>query len=1070
MPIHESDRSEFFNLFVNLIRMEKRLKLMCIPLRKMWKLAFLWLAMTPALYASPVSGVESTQAVMQQNDQVTGIITDQYGSLIGVSVVVKGTSNGVITNLNGEFKLSVPEGATLVISYVGYIEQELTYNGEKKLSIFMSENVQELQEVQIVAYGTAKKVSITGSMSSVSTKDILKTPASSIANALTGKITGLSTIQSSGQPGADDPSIYVRGVGSLSEGLSKPLMLVDGVERSFFQLDPNEIEDITVLKDASATAVFGVRGANGVIIVTTKRGKEGPARISFSTSVALQTPVRMPEFANSYDYATAYNNAQIHDGVASDALAFGDDALEAFRTNSNPMAYPNTDWVDMLIKDMALQTQHNLTISGGSKRVRYFASLGVFTQDGLFRAMEKEYNSNFSYNRYNYRLNLDIDLTKSTMMKINLGGRINDKRSPNHENKDNIDYLFNSIYWAVPFAGAGIIDDKWITSDSKKICNVSGDFRDGLYPYYGHGYKTSAASTLNFDFQLDQKLDVITKGLRTHIKASYNSGATQHKKRYGTLPRYEAINQEDGSIKLRKIGDKSALNYTESMGRARDWYAEFALNYKRDFGKHHVSALVMYNQAMKYYPAGNFPGLPTGYVGLVGRATYDFNTRYMVDANMGYNGSENFAPGKRFGVFPAFSAGWIISEESFWKPIKPIVGYLKLRGSYGIVGNDRTNDYSRFLYLPDSYTAKDGNYNFGTNVSGSVAAAKELKKGNPNVTWEKSAKQNYGLDMYFLNDKLKMNVDYFIEHRKDILTSRQIVPGYLSISLPTANIGKVDNKGFEVNMTWRDQVGDLNYNVGLNLSYAKNKIIFMDEINYEYEYMQRTGCPVGQNFGYKYDGFFSQEDIDVYAAERGKSVPDHGSSFTPKAGDVKYKDLNGDKLIDNKDVCAIGNPIYPLLSGGLNLGLSYKGFDFSMTLAGAAKSSRMLTEIFREPFGATNSRSLMQYMIDDAWTPEKGNSAKAPALSFTSKDNNYRNSDLWLRDASYIRLKNVEIGYSLPSSLIEKAHLRTLRIYATGYNLFTLDKLKVVDPESNPSSTSAYPVVMVFNLGLKLGF
>lgn len=614
------------------------------------------------------------------------------------------------------------------------------------------------------------------------------------------------------------------------------------------------------------------------------------------------------------------------------------------------------------------------------------------------------------------------------------------------------------------------MNDKWITSDSKKISNLPGDLIDGLYPYYGHGYNTSAASTLNFDFQLEQKLDVITKGLKAHVKASYNSGATQYKRRYGSMPRYEAINQPDGSIKLRKIGDKTALSYNESMGRARDWYAEFALNYKRDFGKHHVSALAMYNQTMKYYPAGNFPGLPTGYVGLVGRATYDFKTRYMVDANVGYNGSENFAPGKRFGIFPAFSAGWIISEENFWKPIKSFIGYLKLRGSYGIVGNDRTNDNSRFLYLPDSYTANDGSYNFGTNVSGSIPGAKELKKGNPNVTWEKSAKQNYGLDLYLLQDRLKLNFDYFIEHRKDILTSRQIVPGYLSISLPTANLGKVDNKGFEVNLTWRDKVGDFGYHIGANLSYAKNKIVFMDEITYEYEYMQRTGRPVGQNFGYKYDGFFSQSDVDNYDTERGNTIPDHGSSFSPKAGDVKYKDLNGDKLIDNKDICAIGNPIYPLLSGGLNMGFSYKNFDFSMTWAGATKTSRFLSEIFREPFGATNTRSLMSYMVDDAWTPEKGDAAKAPALSFTSKANNYRDSDLWLRDASYLRLKNVEVGYNFPKEMIKKMHMGTLRIYATGYNLLTLDKLKVVDPESKPSSTSAYPVMMVFNLGLKVGF
>lgn len=1019
----------------------------------------------------PDAGYPAESVIAQQKvTEVTGTVSDSYGPVIGATISVKGSKTGVITDAEGRFKIKVPTGATIVVSYIGYNDKVIEYKGQKKLDITLSENIQQLQEVQVVAYGTAKKVTVTGSMSSVNTDDLLRTPAGSIANALTGKVTGLSTIQSSGQPGADDPSMYVRGVGSLSEGLSRPLMLVDGVERSFTQLDPNEIEDITILKDASATAVFGVRGANGVIIVTTKRGTEGRARVSFSTSVALQSPVRLPEFANSYEYATTYNQAQRHDGIAEDALAFPDKTIEAFRTNSNPMAYPNTDWTDMLIKKTALQTQHNLTISGGTNKVRYFASLGVFTQDGLFRALEKEYNSNFSYNRYNYRINLDIDVTKSTSIKMNLGGRVNDRRAPNYEGHSEIGYLFRDIYWATPFSGTGIVNDQWVVSDGKKIANLPGDLRDALYSYYGKGYNTSAGNVLSFDFMLEQKLDALTKGLKAHVKGSYNSGVTHNKTRSGTYPRYEAIMNDDGSVDLRKIGDKTTLNYSENFGKSRDWYMEAAVNYQRDFGKHHVSALAMYNQTMSYYPKGNFPGLPTGYVGLVGRATYDYNTRYLLDVNMGYNGSENFAPGKRFGLFPAFSVGWILSEEKFMQPLKPFISYLKVRGSYGIVGNDRTNNYARYLYLPDSYNPSSGNYNFGTNVSSNIPGASEAKKGNPNVTWETAAKQNYGVDLYLVDSKLKLNFDYFIEHRKDILTTRSVTPSYLAVTLPTANIGKVDNKGFEVNLKWRDRVRDFHYNVGVNLSYAKNEIVFMDEIQYPHAYMQRTGNPVGQQFGYKYDGFFSEEDVKNYEAERGSSIPDHGTSFAPKAGDVKYKDLNGDHKIDNNDVAAIGYPVYPLLTGGFNFGFSYKGFDFSMVWSGATKTSRMLGDIFRDPFGASNGRSLMKYMVTDAWTPEKGNSATAPAISFANKPNNYIDSDLWLRDASYLRLKNMEIGYTLPKKVLSKMHLQQLRLFATGYNLLTFDKLKIVDPESSPTGNSMYPVVMVFNFGLKLSF
>lgn len=1059
---------------------------MKIPQKQVWLLAVaLSFGQTAFPVGNSVSGESAaTSPIVQQNRKlVSGTVTDSYGPVIGASVVVKGTTNGVITDLDGNFKLEVPMGATIVVSYVGYDKKEIVYNGQSSLKIEMSENVQALQEVQVVAYGTTKKVTVTGAMSSITSQDVLKTPVSSIGNALSGKMPGLSTVQTTGQPGADDATLYVRGVGSLSESMSRPLMLVDGVERSFFQLDPNEVEDITILKDASATAVFGVRGANGVVLVTTKRGKEGKARVNFSTSFAMQFPTRLPEFANSYEYASNYVAAQRRDGVDEGALAFSEEAIEAFRTHSNPMAYPDTDWLDMLIKGSALQTQHNLTISGGTKKVRYFASLGVFTQDGLFRALEKDYNSNFSYNRYNYRVNMDMDVTKTTQLRMNIGGRVTDRRQPNYEasNEGDITYLFRDIYWATPFSGVGIVDDKWIWADSKKVSNMSGELRDGLYPYYGKGYNTRGGNVLNFDFVLEQKLDFLTKGLKVHLKGAYNSGVTLTKVRLGTSPHYEAILNSDNSLSYRRVGEKTTLSYDEKMGMSRDWYVEAAANYKRDFGKHHVTGLVMYNQSITYYPAGalNFLSIPRGYIGLVGRATYDWNTRYMADINIGYNGSENFAPGKRFGLFPAFSLGWIISEEKFMQPLKPFLNYFKVRASYGIVGNDRTSDNSRFLYLPDLYDTNPYNssstnyyriraFYFGNRTS-ITSRAQELKKGNPNVTWETAAKQNYGADLYFLNSRLKVNMDYFIEHRRDILTARKTNPVYFAVSMPVANIGKVDNKGFELSMNWKDQVRDFDYNVGVNLSYAKNKIVFMDEIPQPYEYMQSTDRPVGQNFGYKFDGFFSEEDVKRYETERGEAMPDYGSGFTPHAGDAKFKDLNGDKKIDQNDVCAIGNPVYPQLTGGINLGFSYKGFDLSMTWQGATKVSRMLDDIFRTPYSVNMNRSLMKYFTTDTWT-QKGDAAKYPAITFVNMAHNNRNSDLWLRDASYLRLKNVEVGYSFSKRMLQRMHVGSFRIYATGYNLLTFDKLKVIDPEARTGSSAMYPVIMVVNLGLKVGF
>ena len=730
----------------------------------------------------------STTAMQQTREKkvVSGVVSDDMGPIIGATVFVKGTQTGVATNLNGEFKLAVPVGATIVVSFIGYADKEIVYKGESKLDVSLSENATELEEVQVIAYGATKKVTITGAISSIGTSDILKTPSGSITNALAGKITGLSSVQSTGQPGADDATLYVRGVGSLTEGLSSPLILVDGVERSFSQLDPNEIDDITVLKDASATAVFGVRGANGVILVTTKRGQQGKAQISFSTSYALQMPMRIPEFANSYEYASTYNQAQIADGVPEESLVFKPEIIEAFRTRSNPLAYPDTDWANMLIKNTALQTQHNFTISGGSDVVRYFASLGVFTQDGLFNTFSNAagYDGNFSYNRYNYRVNLDIDVTKTTTMKINLGGRLNDKSMPNYDNGSSktIEYLFRDIYEAVPFAGVGVVDGKYIQVDERTFSNVGSGVIDAMKNFYGKGYTTSSGNTMNFDFALEQKLDVLTKGLKAHVKGSYNSGITQTKIRKGTGDRYQAIINEDNNVVLKKMDEKTTLAYDEEFGKSRDWYIEAALNYKRDFGLHHVTALAMYNQSMKYYPKGNWPGIPRAYIGFVGRATYDYNTRYLFDFSVGYNGSENFAEGKRFGVFPAGSLGWILSEEKFMKPLKPYISYMKFRASLGVVGNDRTSDDSRFLYLPDAYKLSDGSYSFGINTSQKVPGASEAKKGNPNVTWETATKQNYGLDLYFFNDRLKTTFDYFIEHRSDILTSRKVTPGYLALS------------------------------------------------------------------------------------------------------------------------------------------------------------------------------------------------------------------------------------------------------------------------------------------------
>lgn len=748
--------------------------------------------------------------VSQQTISVKGNVRDQSGEpMAGVNVIVEGTTIGTMTDSNGNFTLNVPSTSIKIkFSYIGYEDQIVLIKNNRNLNITLNENSEMLDEVQIIGYGTQKKITVTGAVSSVGTKDILKSPVPNIAQALTGKVPGLSTIQYSGQPGADDPAIFVRGIGSLDAKRAAPLVMVDGVERSFFRLDPNEIENITVLKDASATAVFGVRGANGVILVTTKRGEEGKAQISVSTSASLQKPIRLYEYANSYDYAVAFNEKLTNDGASP---VFGEKILDAFKNHTDPLLYPDMDWMELILKPTSFQSQHNLSISGGTDRVRYFTSVGILTQDGLFRSFDAGYNSNFTYNRYNYRANLDIDVTRSTLLKINLGGRLEDTKEPNTKSN-----LFTFLTRVTPFGGAGLYDGKWIHTSPDNIGWDKGALEnaDPFECFFGKGYNQRIYNEINLDLSLQQKLDFLTKGLSLNIKGSYNSGYTHRKNRYKEIPYYTAHRDpETNELFFRKFREESQLYFEESTDRGRNWYLEGSLNYDRKFGKHQVGALILYNQWRDQYPDPaqfDYVSIPRGYVGLVGRATYNFDNRYMVDFNVGYNGSENFAPGHRYGIFPAFSAGWILSEEKFMKN-QSFINYLKIRGSYGIVGNDLMNTKSRFFYLPDAYNPYGTSYNFGVDVSGNRDGATELQMGNPLVSWEKAGKQNYGLDFSILDEHLSGSFDYFIEKRHDILTTRNTAPNFIAITMPVVNIGKVDNKGFELVLKWNHSIGDFKY-------------------------------------------------------------------------------------------------------------------------------------------------------------------------------------------------------------------------------------------------------------------
>ena len=1009
----------------------------------------------------------STAATFAQTATVSGVVKDDTGEpVIGAGVLVKGTTLGTITDIDGHFSFRADDlNGVLVVSFVGMETQEIPMKGKGTFDIVLKSSNTLLEEVQVVAYGAQKKVTLTGSISSVNTDELLKVPTASIGNMLSGVLSGVSSIQSSGQPGGDDPDVFIRGISTLNTMNAKPLYLVDGVERSFFQIDPNEVENITILKDASSTAVFGVRGANGVIIVTTKRGKEGKAKINASFSYGIQTPTRMPEFVNSYDYATFLNEAYTNDGKDP---KFTPEAVEAFRTHSNPIIYPDTDWMELLFKSSAPQTQGNVNISGGTERVRYFISMGMLDQKGFFKNHDTRYDANFNFNRYNYRANLDIDFTKTTLVAINMGGRVEKRNFP--RSGDDINQLFRRIYWATPFSGPGIVDGKWIKGNSQYL---PVGLSDGLGNIYGRGYGSKTTNVVNLDLALTQKLDFVTKGLQFKIKVAYNSGYDHTKERATSIESYQPWYRKDvtwmehpagsdpNEVVYIQDGEAGLISYAESFGKSRDWYAEASFDWKRDFGLHHLSALALYNQSKTYYPDSDYPGIPRGYIGLVGRVTYDYDNKYLIEGNVGYNGSENFAPGNRYGFFPAVSGGWVLTQEEFLKD-NPVVNFLKIRASYGIVGNDRYHPYGtgfmdRFLYLPNSYFIGSG-YQFGTGTSWSPGAY-EKSFGNSGLSWEKSAKQNYGIDFSLFNQKLSGSIDYFYEKRTDILAKASTDPIIHAMSLPVLNLGIVSNKGVELNLKWNHKINSFRYWTNLNVSYAKNKIVYQDEVPSEYTYTLKTGHPVGQPFGLKVRGFYYEGMEDV---------ADH--SYVLKEGDVVYEDLNHDGKIDDNDKTAIGYPSYPLLNAGLTLGFEYKGFDFSMLWVGATKTSRVLEETFRKPLGETYDRSLMSHQFTDRWTPETAATAKLPRATIDGVKNNYRDSELWVKDASYLRLKNIEIGYNFRLPFMPKIGMEKMRVFMTGYNLLTFDKLKISDPESMSSGVPQYPVMRVINFGLNVSF
>ncbi len=1023
--------------------------------------------------------------------QVKGKIIDDSGAPIpGVTVIEKGTANGVVSDFEGLYQLKLQNAskAILLFSFIGLESQEIAVNGRTEINVTMKESTKSLDEVVVVGYGEQKKITITGAISSVDSKELLKSPTSNLVTALSGKLPGLSTVQRAGAPGGDTPEIYIRGIGS-------PIIIVDGIEQNsggslggsngaksgFEQMDPNDIETISILKDASSTAVYGVRGANGVIIITTKRGKTGAPQISYSGNYSVNTPSKLPRLTSSYEWYSYMNEANANDGLPP---LISPAELENYRSNANTILYPNMDYNEYILRDYSPRQQHNVNIRGGGEKVKYFVSTGFLDEEGMIEQHKGYgYNPNWDFGRYNLRSNIDFQFSKRLTAGINLEARFEDRQGLSVENEGT---FFWRMYNTLPFVSPGFVDDKYVLNQAfgeKPINEWIMSF--GTY--------FTKQTTVNSNYYLKYDLGFITKGLDIQGKFSYDSWNYDRYNRRRPYETWQPIktNETDTNgdgindtydVLLRKANDVTPgpLAYSDNVtNKSRNLYWEAAINWSRSFDGHNLSALALYNQSKRYYTAGAPYDIPNAYLGVVSRVTYNYKNKYLAEFNFGMNGSENFPKGKRFGKFPAYSAGWVVSEENFLKN-NPLVSYLKLRASLGTVGNDRIGG-SRFLYVGESFKDLPSGFNpspgFGDQGSwwyGDTPII-EGRPANLDITWERAKKIDIALESKFFDSKLSFIIDFFRENRSNILTYMQNIPIYmipiesnlgLNLTSPV-NYAKRSNEGFEIELGWRDKIGKFSYQFNGSLAYARNYQDLISESYQFYPWRYSQGQSVGQPFGLISEGFYqSYEEIN----DPLNPVSSYSPVLVP--GDIKYKDINKDMKIDQNDMVPIGYSNTPRVTYSISADFSYQNVDLSLLFSGAEQVSYVPGGPARVQMQNGNVNAFAD-IIKGRWTPENRETATYPILhgsSFLDTHHNYQNSTFWLWDASYIRLKNVQLGYTISEKFTQNTlGISSVRLFVSGQNLLTFSDL-YLDPEAVNNQLMLYPVQKTYNAGININF
>lgn len=1005
-----------------------------------------------------------------QMKTIKGKIIGKDGEpLIGVAVIVKEQPGlGTVSDLNGNYTIKAGEYDILVVKYIGYKPVELPV-AKGQFDVQLEDDNKKLDEIVVSAAGVVqRKATLSGAITTVDVSR-LNVPSANLSNALVGNVAGIIGYQSSGEPGENKTQFWVRGISTFGAN-SSALVLVDGIERSLNELNYEDIESFSVLKDASATAIYGSRGANGVIIITTKRGAAGKVNINFKAEYGYNTRSRTPKYTDGITYATMANEA--NKTRYQNPLYIAQD-IEIIGRNLDPDLFPNIDWQDVILKDGASNYRGTLSLSGGGATARYYVSGGYYNEGGIYKTNNvNKYSTNISYERYNYRSNVDVDVTKTTLLKLGVSGYLINQTKPRTSS-----------------------DEIWASLSNLTPLTVPRIYSNGLLPTYGTGgtmnpevqlnntgYKTAWQNKVETNVILEQNLNFLTKGLRFIGTFSFDTENTNEIIRAKTPELWTALRYRDpdGNLTMKRITIEQLMTQSGSADGNRRYYTEGKLDYNRVFGSdHRVTGLLMYFQQEKINSVniGDVKSsIPYRNMAFSGRATYGYKDRYLLDFNFGYTGSENFEPGQRFGFFPALSGAWVISEEPFIaNNCKSWLNMFKIRYSYGEVGNDILPDGFRFPYM--SFIGNSTSYNWGEYGSNPVQGSRITTIGSSNLTWETAKKHNLGVDLVLLNSKISVTADLFKDNRRDIYMLRNLMPYSTGLQdlRPYANIGAMESKGIEGVASYTDNIGKLKFTLRGNFTYAKTNVLNHDEADNALTYQMKKGYRLNQTRGLVALGLFKDQN-DINNSPEQKFGP-----YLP--GDIKYKDVNGDGVINSKDVVPIGTTTVPSFVYGAGLSLNWKGFDFNVLLQGSGLSDFFIGGNSVHPFSGSSAGNILQAVTNpnERWISREisgtaateNSNAILPRLSYGNGDgsaNNYQQSTFWMRDGSYLRLKNLEFGYNFSKKIVNSLHAENVRLGFIGQNLMVFSPFKWWDPELGSSDGAKYPIAKTFSFNFTINF